>query len=79
MPIPQALVTRFFQLIVSRQFTESERELDLQVAELVAEVKRLNRIEQAARAVVNSFTNSIDYNAWDKALDTLETALKEKS
>ena len=28
MPIPQALVTRFFQLIVSRQFTESERELE---------------------------------------------------
>ena len=28
MPIPQALVTRFFQLIVSRQFTEAERELE---------------------------------------------------
>ena len=28
MPIPQALVARFFQLIVSRQFTESERELE---------------------------------------------------
>ena len=28
MPIPQALVTRYFQLIVSRQFTESERELE---------------------------------------------------
>jgi len=28
MPIPQALVTRYFQLIVTRQFTESERELE---------------------------------------------------
>jgi len=28
MPISQALVTRYFQLIVSRQFTESERELE---------------------------------------------------
>jgi hypothetical protein len=28
MPIPQALVTRFFQLIVSRQFAEAERELE---------------------------------------------------
>jgi len=28
MPIPQALVTRFFQLLVSRQFTEAERELE---------------------------------------------------
>ena len=28
MPILQALVTRYFQLIVSRQFTEAERELE---------------------------------------------------
>jgi hypothetical protein len=28
MPISQALVTRYFQLIVGRQFTEAERELD---------------------------------------------------
>ena len=28
MPIPSALVTRFFQLLVSRQFTEAERELE---------------------------------------------------
>ena len=28
MPIPQALVTRYFQLIVARQFTEAERELE---------------------------------------------------
>jgi hypothetical protein len=28
MPIPQALVTRFFQLLVNRQFTEAERELE---------------------------------------------------
>jgi hypothetical protein len=28
MPIPQALVTRYFQLIVNRQFMESERELE---------------------------------------------------
>jgi hypothetical protein len=28
MPISQAIVTRYFQLIVSRQFTEAERELE---------------------------------------------------
>jgi hypothetical protein len=28
MPVPQALVTRYFQLIVARQFTEAERELE---------------------------------------------------
>jgi hypothetical protein len=28
MPIPSALVTRYFQLLVNRQFTEAERELE---------------------------------------------------
>ena len=28
MPVPQALVTRYFQLIADRQFTEAERELE---------------------------------------------------
>jgi hypothetical protein len=28
MPIPSALVTRFFQLLVNRQFAEAERELE---------------------------------------------------
>jgi hypothetical protein len=28
MPVPSALVTRFFQLVVNRQFTEAERELE---------------------------------------------------
>jgi len=27
---------------------------------------------------MNSFSNSIDYDSWDKALDKLETVLKEK-
>jgi hypothetical protein len=29
LPIPQALVTRYFQLLVNRQFTEAQRELEL--------------------------------------------------
>jgi hypothetical protein len=58
--------------------TEEEREMDLQLAELESEVRRLKKIEQAALAVVKSFTNSIDYNTWDIALDALEAALKEK-
>lgn len=28
MPVPQAIVTRYFQLIVNRQFAEAERELE---------------------------------------------------
>ena len=58
--------------------TDEERERDLQLAELASENKRLKRIEQAAQAVVKSFTNSIDYNTWDAALDALEVTLKEK-
>jgi len=57
---------------------EETREMDLQLAELDVEVKRLRRIEQAAHAVMKAFGNSIDYNTWDKALDALETVLKEK-
>ena len=58
--------------------TDAEREMDLNIAELEAENRRLKRIEQAAQAVVKSFSNSIDYNTWDAALDALEATLKEK-
>lgn len=57
---------------------EETREMDLQLADLMSENKRLKKIEQAAQAVVKSFSNSIDYNTWDAALDALETVLKEK-
>jgi hypothetical protein len=59
--------------------TDAEREQDLNMAELEAENRRLKKIEQAALAVVKSFSNSIDYNTWDEALDKLEAVLKEKS
>lgn len=38
----------------------------------------LERVEKAALAVTKAFSNSIDYNNWDKALDALENILKEK-
>jgi len=59
--------------------TNEEREMDLLLADLEVEVRRLKKIEQAALAVVKAFTNSIDYDTWDKALDALELALKERS
>ena len=59
--------------------TEEERERDLQLGELASENRRLKKIEHAAQAVVKSFSSSIDYNTWNKALDALEAALKEKS
>jgi hypothetical protein len=58
--------------------TNEEREMDLTIADLEAENRRLKKIEQAAQAVIKSFTNSIDYNTWDAALDALEAVLKEK-
>jgi hypothetical protein len=58
--------------------TNEEREMDLALADLESEVRRLKKIEQAAHAVVKSFSNSIDYNTWDAALDALEATLKEK-
>lgn len=58
--------------------TEAEREMDLILGEIELEVRRLKKIEQAAQAVVKSFSNSIDYNTWDSALDALEAVLKEK-
>ena len=59
--------------------TNEEREMDLNIADLEAENRRLKKIEQAAQTVVKSFSNSIDYNTWDEALDKLEAILKEKS
>ena len=58
--------------------TNEEREMDLALADLESEVRRLRKVEQAAQAVVKSFSNSIDYNTWDAALDALEAVLKEK-
>jgi hypothetical protein len=58
--------------------TDEEREMDLVLGEIESEVRRLKKIEQAAMAVVKAFSNSIDYNTWDAALDALEAALKER-
>jgi hypothetical protein len=71
--------------VKEKQMTDAERELDLNIADLEVEnrlmrarIARLERVESAAKAVMNSFSNSIDYDNWDKALDRLEAALKEK-
>jgi hypothetical protein len=47
--------------------------------EIGLEVEKLKRIELAARNVMKAFNSSIDYDTWDKALDSLELALKERS
>jgi hypothetical protein len=53
--------------------------IDVTVEEIQVELKRLQKIEAAANAVVRAFTNNIDYDSWDKALDKLEEVLKEKA
>ena len=58
--------------------TNEEREMDLNIADLEAEIRRLKKIESSARLVMKAFSNSIDYDSWDKALDALEAVLKEK-
>ena len=58
---------------------EETREMDFRVADLESEVKRLRRVESAARLVMKAFSNQLDYDAWDKALDMLEVVLKEKN
>jgi hypothetical protein len=59
--------------------TNEEREMDLNIADLEAEIRRLKKIESSARLVMKAFSNSIDYDSWDKALDALEVVLKEKA
>ena len=58
---------------------EQMREMDFRIADLESEVKRLRRIESAVRLMMKTFGSSMDYDAWDKALDALEAVLKEKN
>lgn len=52
--------------------------MDFRIADLELEVKHLRRVESAAHLVMKAFSNQLDYDAWDKALDMLEATLKEK-
>ena len=38
----------------------------------------LRLVEKLASELVKAFNSSLDYNAWDKALDALEAVLKDK-
>ena len=59
--------------------TEAEKEMDIQLEDVLnKEIVRLRRIEKAAFDVVKALNGSIDYVVWDKALDALESVLKEK-
>jgi HD superfamily phosphohydrolase YqeK len=41
-------------------------------------MEHLERVEKSAQALVKAFTNQLDYNSWDKALDNLEALLRDK-
>jgi hypothetical protein len=44
----------------------------------MSEHEYLRLVEKLANELVRAFNSSLDYNAWDKALDALEAVLKEK-
>ena len=44
----------------------------------MSEHEYLRLVEKLAVELVKTFNSSLDYNAWDKALDALEAVLKEK-
>jgi hypothetical protein len=44
----------------------------------MSEQDYLRLVEKLATELVKAFNSSLDYNAWDKALDALEAVLKEK-
>jgi hypothetical protein len=44
----------------------------------MSEQDYLRLVEKLASELVRAFNSSLDYNAWDKALDALEAVLKEK-
>ena len=44
----------------------------------MSEQEYLRLVEKLASELVKAFNSSLDYNAWDKALDALEAVLKDK-
>jgi hypothetical protein len=44
----------------------------------MSEHEYLRLVEKLATELVKAFNSSLDYNAWDKALDALEAILKDK-
>jgi hypothetical protein len=44
----------------------------------MSEQDYLRLVEKLATELVRAFNSSLDYNAWDKALDALEAVLKDK-
>jgi hypothetical protein len=44
----------------------------------MSEQDYLRLVEKLASELVKAFNSSLDYHHWDKALDALEAALKDK-
>jgi hypothetical protein len=44
----------------------------------MSEQEYLRLVEKLAVELVKAFNSSLDYHQWDKALDALETVLKDK-
>jgi hypothetical protein len=44
----------------------------------MSEQEYLRMVEKLANELVRAFNSSLDYDAWDKALEALEAMLKDK-
>jgi hypothetical protein len=44
----------------------------------MSEQEYLRMVEKLANELVRAFNSSLDYDAWDKALEALEAILKDK-
>jgi len=72
MPISQALVTRYFQLLVNRQFTEAQRELD-RLKQKIQKTEWNRGYFRALRGMYLSRRNNADSYSFFSKLDLSDT------
>jgi hypothetical protein len=72
MPISQALVTRYFQLLVNRQFTEAQRELE-RLKQKIQKTEWNRGYFRALRGMYLSRKNNVDSYSFFSKLDLSDT------
>src|SRR3990170_3914985 len=72
MPIPQVLVTRYFQLLANRQFTEAEHELE------IIKLSIHFAIPERELEAIRQFLVSSQFAVAEKELDKLKQLLSDK-
>lgn len=77
MPIPQALVTRYFQLLINRQFTEAARELE-RLKQKMQKTEWNRGYFRALYGMYLSRKNIVDSYAFFSTLDLSDTEALHK-